>query len=89
MDALRLVSLKRLFLNHCHRFLRLSPKVGELKQLEILDLEGTEIMDLPHEIKELTDLTCFLVSFFGHTSYGKRGMQSNAMAPCGVIFALS
>ncbi|KAB8340729.1 hypothetical protein FH972_022292 [Carpinus fangiana] len=33
-SILRLVSLKRLFLNDCHRFMILSPKVGELEQLE-------------------------------------------------------
>jgi len=45
-SVVRLVSLKRLYLSYCHRFMRLSPKVGELEQLEVLDLEGTEIMDI-------------------------------------------
>ena len=88
-SIIRLFSLKRLFLNDCHRFMRLSPKVGELKQLEVLDLEGTEIMDLPHEIKKLTNLTCFEVSFYGYKSDGRKAMQSSAMVTCGVISALS
>jgi disease resistance protein RPS2 len=88
-SLIRLVSLKRLFLNDCHRFMMLSPKVGELKQLEVLDLEGTEIMDLPNEIKKLTNLTCLEVSFYGYTSNGRRAMQSNTVMPCGVISALS
>uniref|UniRef100_A0A2N9ILW3 WRKY domain-containing protein n=1 Tax=Fagus sylvatica TaxID=28930 RepID=A0A2N9ILW3_FAGSY len=88
-SIVRLVGLKRLFLNDCHRFMRLSPKVGELKQLEVLDLEGTEIMDLPQEIEKLTNLTCLEVSFYGYTSDGRRAMGSNAVVPCGVISALS
>jgi Leucine-rich repeat (LRR) protein len=88
-SIVRLVGLKRLFLNDCHRFMRLSPKVGELEQLEVLDLEGTEIMDLPQEIEKLTNLTCLEVSFYGYTSDGRRAMGSNAVVPCGVVSALS
>ena len=40
----------------------LLPKVGDLKQLEVIDLEGAKIMDLPMEIKELTNLKCLEVS---------------------------
>ncbi|XP_030955396.1 protein SUPPRESSOR OF npr1-1, CONSTITUTIVE 1-like [Quercus lobata] len=88
-SLIRLVSLKRLFLNNCHRLMILSPKVGDLKQLEVLDLEGANIMDLPKEIKNLTNLTCLEVSFYGFTSNGRRTMQSNAVVPCGVLSALS
>nr|POF05022.1 disease resistance protein [Quercus suber] len=88
-SLIRLVSLKRLFLNDCHRLMILSPKIGDLKQLEVLDLEGANIMDLPKEIKNLTNLTCLEVSFYGFTSNGRRTMQSNAVVPCGVISALS
>ena len=88
-SLIRLVSLKRLFLIDCHCFMMLSPKVGELKQLEVLDLEGTEIMHLPEEIKKLTSLTCLEVSFYGYTSDGRRAMQSNSVVPYGVISALS
>ncbi|KAK7829081.1 protein light-dependent short hypocotyls 6 [Quercus suber] len=88
-SLIRLVSLKRLFLNDCQRLMILSPKVGDLKQLEVLDLEGANIMDLPKEIKNLTNLTCLEVSFYGCTSNGRRTLQSNAVVPCGVISALS
>ena len=67
----------------------LLPKVGDLKQLEVIDLEGAKIMDLPMEIKELTNLKCLEVSFYGYMSNGKKAMQSNAVVPCGVISALS
>uniref|UniRef100_A0A2N9F8H6 Disease resistance protein At4g27190-like leucine-rich repeats domain-containing protein n=1 Tax=Fagus sylvatica TaxID=28930 RepID=A0A2N9F8H6_FAGSY len=78
------------FLNDCQCFMRLSPKVGELKKLEVFDLEGSEIMNLPQEIEKLTNLSCLEVSFYGYTSDGsQRAMQSNVVVPCGVISALS
>ncbi|KAL0013059.1 hypothetical protein SO802_000128 [Lithocarpus litseifolius] len=88
-SIIKLVSLKRLFLNNCHRLMMLSPKVGDLKQLEVIDLEGAKIMELPMEIKELTNLKCLEVSFYGYISNGRKAMQSNAVIPCGVISALS
>jgi disease resistance protein RPS2 len=88
-SVVRLVSLKRLFLSYCHRFMRLSPKVGELKRLEVLDLEGTEIMDLPKEIKKLTNLTCLKFSIYGYMGDDNSAMQSNAPVPRNVISALS
>ncbi|KAE8007905.1 hypothetical protein FH972_004462 [Carpinus fangiana] len=88
-SIVRLVNLKRLFLSYCHRFMRLSPKVEELKQLEVLDLEGTDIMDLPKEIKELPNLTCLKVSLYSCMSDGRRAMQSDVVVACGIISALS
>jgi disease resistance protein RPS2 len=88
-SVFRLVSLKRLFLSYCHRFMRLSPKVGELEQLEVLDLEGTEIMNLPKEIMKLTNLTCLKFSIYGYMGDGSSAMQSNAPVPPDVISALS
>jgi Leucine-rich repeat (LRR) protein len=88
-SVVRLVSLKRLFLSYCHRFMRLSPKVGELKQLEVLDLEGTNIMDLPKEIMKLTNLTCLKFSIYGFMGNGSSAMQSDAPVPRNVISTLS
>ncbi|XP_065637594.1 uncharacterized protein LOC111990259 isoform X3 [Quercus suber] len=88
-SIIRLVSLKRLFLNDCHCFMVLSPKIGELKQLEVLSLEGTEIMDLPLDIKKLTNLTCLEVSFCEFQSNCRQALQLNAVVPCGVISVLS
>ncbi|XP_030933417.1 uncharacterized protein LOC115959225 [Quercus lobata] len=85
----QLVSLERLFLNDCHRLMMLSPKVGDLEKLEVLDLEGAKIINLPKEIKKLTNLICLEVSFYGYTGNGRRSMQSNAVVPCGVICSLS
>jgi Leucine-rich repeat (LRR) protein len=88
-SVVRLVSLKRLFLSYCHRFMRLLPKVGELEQLEVLDLEGTEIMDLPKEIIKLTNLTCLKFSIYGYMGDGSSSMQSDAPVPRNIISALS
>jgi Leucine-rich repeat (LRR) protein len=88
-SVFRLVTLKRLFLSYCHRFMRLSPKVGELEQLEVLDLEGTEIMDLPKEIMKLTNLTRLKFSIYGYMGDGSSAMQSGAPVPRNVISALS
>ncbi|XP_050272971.1 uncharacterized protein LOC126716067 [Quercus robur] len=88
-SIIRLVSLKRLFLNECHCFMVLSPKIGELKRLEVLSLEGTEIMDLPLDIKKLTNLTCLEVSFCEVQSNCRQAMQLNTVVPCGVISVLS
>ena len=82
-SIIKLVSLKRLFLNNCHRLMMLSPKVGDLKQLEVIDLEGAKIVGLPMEIKELSNLKCLEVSFYGYMSNGRRAMQSYAVVPWG------
>ncbi|KAF2320177.1 hypothetical protein GH714_025017 [Hevea brasiliensis] len=84
----KLFNLRRLFLNHCDLITTLSSKVGELKQLEVLDLEGTEIVYLPKEVGQLTNLTCLEVSFFEPTSQ-RRLEQSGEIIPCGAISALS
>jgi len=88
-SVVKLVSLKSLILSNCHRFMRLSPEVGELKQLEVLDLEGTEIMDLPKGIMKLTNLTCLKFSIYGYMGDGSSAMRSDAPVPPNVISALS
>ncbi|KDP42476.1 hypothetical protein JCGZ_00273 [Jatropha curcas] len=80
-----LINLRRLFLNHCDFIMNLSPKVGELKQLEVLDLSGTEIMCLPMEVGLLTKLTCLEVSFFEPSSQ----KRSDKIIPYEVIPSLS
>ena len=63
--------------------------VGELEKLEVFDLDGIQIMDLPKKINKLTNFTCLEVSFCERASTGRRAVHSNAVVPCGVIFALS
>ncbi|GFY88595.1 hypothetical protein Acr_06g0005350 [Actinidia rufa] len=48
------------------------PEIGALGKLEVLDLEGTEIMHLPKEIGELFSLRGFKVSLCGYRKpYGE------------------
>ncbi|KAH7858106.1 hypothetical protein Vadar_020055 [Vaccinium darrowii] len=64
-----LVALKKLLLRNCEiLMMELPPEIGELKNLEVLDLEGTEILCLPMEIAELVNLTCLKVSFYGYAN---------------------
>ncbi|KAK3421238.1 hypothetical protein EUGRSUZ_H05031 [Eucalyptus grandis] len=81
--------LKRLFLTHCELLTVLPPKIGELQQLEVLDLEGTEIMDLPKEVGKLTKLTCLEVSFCLRINQGTKSAIANALIPQGTISTLS
>ncbi|KAL3729268.1 hypothetical protein ACJRO7_026377 [Eucalyptus globulus] len=81
--------LKRLFLTHCEMLSVLPPKIGELQQLELLDMEGTEIMDLPKEVAKLTKLTCLEVSFCPGINWGTKSAGANALIPQGTISALS
>ncbi|XP_057976028.1 disease resistance protein RPS2-like [Malania oleifera] len=83
-----LVSLKNLYLNDCEFFMVLSPKIGQLSHLEVLDLEGTEIIYLPEEIGNLTELRCLKVSFYGYKSCGRKTEQSSTMIPHRVISSL-
>ncbi|XP_030949000.1 disease resistance protein At4g27190-like [Quercus lobata] len=48
--------LKALILRNCERLAQLPSGVGSLGQLELLDLQGTEIEKLPDEISELAFL---------------------------------
>ncbi|GMJ00063.1 hypothetical protein HRI_003675500 [Hibiscus trionum] len=73
----KLVALKKLLLQGCDLFMDLSPEVGELKNLEELDLDETQIMDLPGEIGKLLKLRQLKVSFY-HLS-GKKKSKSNIL----------
>ncbi|GMP79238.1 hypothetical protein CsSME_00034865 [Camellia sinensis var. sinensis] len=64
----RLVSLQELFLRGGELLMELPLEIGALLKLQVLDLEGTEIMYLPKEISGLKKLECLKVSLYG---YGK------------------
>ncbi|XP_022737338.1 uncharacterized protein LOC111290300 [Durio zibethinus] len=76
----KLVALKRLLLRGCELFMELSPQVGKLKNLEELDLDETQIMDLPREIGELLKLRHFRVSFY-HICGKKKGKSDIVIHP--------
>ncbi|KAK3420795.1 hypothetical protein EUGRSUZ_G00253 [Eucalyptus grandis] len=80
----QLVSLKRLFLNDCVLLRRISPAIGRLKQLEVFDLEGTKIKNLPKEIECLINLTCLGISI----SRTEPSNDSKTVIPHGVISSL-
>ncbi|XP_021296567.1 disease resistance protein At4g27190-like [Herrania umbratica] len=73
----KLVALKKLFLRGCKLFMELSPQVGKLDNLEELDLDETQIINLPVDIGKLVKLRLLKVSFYGHTNFSKRKLQSN------------
>ena len=70
----RLVSLQEFLLRGCELLMDLPPEIGLLLNLQLLDLEGTEIMNLPREIGKLSKLECLKVSFYG---YGDSYRESN------------
>ncbi|KAK8657754.1 hypothetical protein V6N13_035977 [Hibiscus sabdariffa] len=83
----KLVALKKLLLQGCDLFMELSPQVGELNNLEELDLDETQIMDLPGEIGNLLKLRQLKVSFY-HFS-GKKKLKSNILIHSETISNLS
>ncbi|KAL9162561.1 hypothetical protein ABFS82_07G098800 [Erythranthe guttata] len=60
-----LSKLKVLLLRNCLSLDNLPPQIRELANLEVLDLSGSELYDLPDEIGELTLLTHMQLSFYG------------------------
>ncbi|KAM7481222.1 hypothetical protein LguiB_005805 [Lonicera macranthoides] len=59
-----LTELKQFFLTDCVLLRELPPEIGELKNLKVFDLEGTELMCLPKEIRGLLQLECLKVSLY-------------------------
>ncbi|XVF49855.1 hypothetical protein PTKIN_Ptkin04bG0049600 [Pterospermum kingtungense] len=76
-SIIKLVALRKLSLQGCKLFMELSPEVGKLKNLEDLDLDETQIMDLPREIGELLKLSHLKVSFY-HVC-GKKKSKLNTL----------
>ncbi|KAL6329137.1 hypothetical protein AAG906_007683 [Vitis piasezkii] len=68
--------------------LSLPAEVGEFCHLEVLDLEGTEIINLPVAIGKLTNLTCLKVSFYPQANGNRKNNLSNRIIPQNVISSL-
>ncbi|KAI9101573.1 hypothetical protein K1719_023817 [Acacia pycnantha] len=68
-----LEQLREMYLKGCECFMKLSPKIGKLKKLEKLDLDGTQIIHLPEEIQELTNLQSLFLCFYEYR--GRKGQQ--------------
>ncbi|XP_017970773.1 PREDICTED: uncharacterized protein LOC18607098 isoform X3 [Theobroma cacao] len=84
-----LVNLRELLLKGCELFIRLPSHVGELKNLEKLDLDETQIIDLPAEIGQLSKLKILRVSFYGYMNCSKTRLRQDTIIPPGTISGLS
>ncbi|XVF37589.1 hypothetical protein REPUB_Repub20aG0022500 [Reevesia pubescens] len=67
-----LESLETLILRDCERLVKVPSEVGSLKLLEVLDLGGSEIIELPEEIAMLDCLSHLEVSFYGSSTNNER-----------------
>ncbi|EOX96984.1 Uncharacterized protein TCM_006103 [Theobroma cacao] len=84
-----LVNLRELLLKGCELLIRLPSHVGELKNLEKLDLDETQIVDLPAEIGHLSKLKILRVSFYRYMNCSKTRLQQDTIIPPGTISGLS
>ena len=80
-----MVQLRKFILRSCELFKELPAEVGEFCHLEVLDLEGTEIINLPVAIGKLTNLTCLKMSFYPQINHNRRSNHSNTIIPQNVI----
>ena len=80
----QLIQLETFILRDCELFKELPDEVGELCDLKVLDLEGTEIINLPVSVRKLTKLTHLKVSFCCE----RKNPQSNRIIPQNVISSL-
>ncbi|KAB2062457.1 hypothetical protein ES319_A10G153400v1 [Gossypium barbadense] len=67
----RLSKLETLILRDCEHLFKLPSEVGSLKPLQVLDLRGTEIVELPAKIAELDSLSHLEVSLYGSSTYSE------------------
>ncbi|XP_010657929.2 disease resistance protein At4g27190 isoform X2 [Vitis vinifera] len=79
-SLVKLFELRIFFLRGCELLMELPPEVGKLRNLEVLNLEGTKIINLPIDVERLTKLKCLNVSFHGY-----RKNQSSTLIPRNVI----
>ncbi|GLT63094.1 hypothetical protein SLA2020_356800 [Shorea laevis] len=89
VSLFNLVSLKELSLRHCKLFMELSPQVGQLYNLVLLDLDETQIAELPKEIGKLSNLKILRLSLNGYMNCGKQLQQQNVLIHPGTIKSLS
>ncbi|PWA91236.1 cysteine oxygenase/2-aminoethanethiol dioxygenase [Artemisia annua] len=64
-----LSSLKELLLRDCSFLIELPIEIGMLTKLKLLDIEGSEIMYIPKEIVELTDLEVLRLCLSQYAEY--------------------
>ncbi|XP_028762831.1 uncharacterized protein LOC114721178 [Neltuma alba] len=77
-----LKKLREFYLKDCELFVELSPHIGGLDNLMILDLDGTLITHLPEEVKYLSKLESLSLSFYNDDA-------SCALIPLGFLSQLN
>ncbi|XP_027344985.1 disease resistance protein RPS2-like [Abrus precatorius] len=87
----KLTELKKLYLRGCDLFMELSPRIGQLKKLEELDLDGTLITYLPKEIRELINLQRLNLFFDRELRHekGSKQIYKSTIIPPGIISNLT
>ncbi|KAM7481668.1 hypothetical protein LguiB_006251 [Lonicera macranthoides] len=84
-----LVELRQLLLRGDEILMELPASIGALKNLEVLDLEGTELICLPEEIGDLLQLECLKVSLYRCADSYIRRKRINAIIPRRALSKLS
>ncbi|KAM7481674.1 hypothetical protein LguiB_006257 [Lonicera macranthoides] len=84
-----LVELRQLLLRGDKILMELPASIGALKNLEVLDLEGTELICLPEEIGDLVQLECLKVSLYKCADSYIRRKKIKAIIPRGALSKLS
>ncbi|KAI8027616.1 Disease resistance protein RPS2 [Camellia lanceoleosa] len=85
----RLNALQKLILRGCDFLMELPPEIGELTNLEVIDLEGTEIIYLPKEIAKLIKLSCLKVSFYRYANKYQESKHTDTIIPSASLSNLS
>ncbi|XP_042515543.1 disease resistance protein At4g27190-like isoform X2 [Macadamia integrifolia] len=81
----KVVNLRELILRHCQRLDGFPSELGKLQRLQVLDLHGADVDNLPAMIGELTCLRLLDVSFYGYVGHENYGMMPPEMIPHGTI----
>ncbi|KAK3031402.1 hypothetical protein RJ639_037400 [Escallonia herrerae] len=76
-----LVALREFFLRGCALLMELPREIGALKNLKVFDFEGTEVICLPKEIAELSNLECLKGSLCGCADHYKKSKGIAAIIP--------
>lgn len=78
----KLIRLKVLYLNSCTSLVELPSQIGELEDLEVLDISGSGVQNIPPDMEKLGQLRRLLVSF---TNMGNKSDIDTVLHNCQVI----
>ncbi|XP_074283908.1 disease resistance protein At4g27190-like [Silene latifolia] len=81
----KLKRLQVLVIRDCEHLMTLPSEIGLLTTLEVLDLQGTELLNLPDTVTELSKLKSLKVSFFGPRNQSKRNNLPRKLMKDGLI----